>query len=300
MSVMSSMTCVRRDTTSHTSTGHGWLSSASGDFVTQLTIIKTNHAHQIAHADALVQGLLAAGVSASVSLVSQKIKTKHVACWGWRLGKRLREAGHEVLVMERGYLGDRFSYTSLGWNGLNGYAEFPKHPYDGGTRFESIGGRIAPWRTIGDYVLILGQVPRDASLRGVDLNPFYEIWARQAQEYYGKPVLFRPHPHVVKRGGRGPNLPLCDAPTLKEALDSAFLCLNYNSNSSVDAVLAGAPTVTFDRGSMAWEVCGRSTGEIIRPDREVWAHKLAFTQWTIDEIKSGIPLEKFAARIRRG
>lgn len=266
----------------------------------EVTIVKTNLTHQIVHTGALVEGLRNVGISSTTSHVSQRIKTKYVACWGWRLGKRLRDAGHEVLVMERGYVADRFSYTSLGWNGLNGYAAFPRYGYDDGERFHVIGGRLAPWKKDGDYVLIMGQVPRDASLRGVDLNPFYEKWALHAAQYHDKPVLFRPHPDVIKRGGRGPNLPLCQAPTLTEALNNTFLCLNYNSNSSVDAVLAGVPTVTFDRGSMAWEVCGHSAGEIIRPDREVWAYNLAFTQWTIDEIKSGYPLEKIAALIRRG
>lgn len=259
-----------------------------------------NLAHQIVHANALVEGMRTVGLSANVALVSQKLPTKYVACWGWRLGKRLRNAGHEVLVMERGYLGDRFSYTSLGWNGLNGYADFPKYEYDNGVRFESLGARLLPWKTEGDYILILGQVPRDASLRGVDLNPFYETWAAQAEAYYGKPVVFRPHPDVVRRGGRPPEIPLCTAETLEEALNGAFLCLNYNSNSGVDAVLAGVPTVTFDRGSMAWGVCGRSIEQALTPYREFWAHNLAFTQWTIDEIKSGLPLEKFAQQIRRG
>ena len=269
--------------------------------MTDITFVKTRPTSQVEHAEAVARGFAELGLKTHITLFGSHLPTKHVVCWGWRLGTRLRQLGHEVLVMERGYVGDRFSYSSLGWNGLNGCADFPEYPADNGERFAQLGVEIKPWKTGGDYALILGQVPRDASLKGLDMLPFYEEWARQVKDKFGLPVRFRQHPEVTKRGV---NQSVCGAErstgTLGEDLSHAALCLTYNSNSSVDSVLAGVPTFVADRGSMAWDVCSHRIGERATPAREVWVHKLAWTQWTIKEIASGFPLEKIAAEIRLG
>lgn len=268
----------------------------------EITIVRRDIVHQSSHALALASGMKAHGVGVKIATPSHRIVTKYTACWGWRLGVRLRQAGHEVLVMERGYVGDRFAYTSLGWNGLNGFANFPKREADSGERFSAHGGKLLPWKNTGEYVLILGQVPRDASLRGIDLLPKYEAWAQACAKTYKLPVLFRPHPDLAKKGIRQTLYSAQSSPhkSLAEALDGAAMCVTFNSNSSVDSVLAGVPTVALDSGSMAWDVCGHSLDEIVRPDRTVWAHKLAFKQWSMDEIKNGAALEPFVDRMTLG
>lgn len=238
--------------------------------------------HQLAHQHALAQGLAACGVAADLSLGAAGRGVTHVACWGWRQGAALRAAGHEVLVMERGYVGDRFAWTSLGWNGLNGRAQFsevpPTHPMPD----------MAPWRQGGGYVLLLGQVPGDASLQGKDLSYWYAQTAGAARKAYGLPVLFRPHPLAARRGGHRP-VPgtLLSEGTLEHALTGAAVAITWNSNSAVDAVLAGVPTVTADEGSMAWEVTGHQIGDTVTPDRTQWLQRLVDRQWTMDEIRSG-------------
>lgn len=103
----------------------------------------------------MVQGLAAHDIAARRAVDIHGIRTKYVACWGWRLGQHLRYKGHEVLVMERGYLGDRFAWTSLGWNGLNGRSTVPEAPEDGGERFNR-NFSLAPLNPVGEYVLIVG------------------------------------------------------------------------------------------------------------------------------------------------
>lgn len=254
--------------------------------------------HQVEHQKALAEGLAVHGIESRLSYHTYDAHTKYVACWGWRRGKELRERGHEVLVMERGYIGDRFKYTSLGWNGLNGHAEFPEYPDDGGERFRAHNIQIKPWKRGGEYALILGQVPKDASLKGMDMIPWYEEKAREITLAHDIPVHFRPHPDVKRKGikqrvkGTMPSIG-----TLDESLSDAAFTVCYNSNSSVDSVLNGVPCVVGDRGSMAYEVCGKSVSEVIYPEREKWAHKLARTQWTIDEIKSGEALKGIICKL---
>lgn len=235
----------------------------------------------------LVVGLEALGIQVIVTsaLVAP---TQYAACWGWRIGNTLRKRGKQVLVMERGYVGDRFLYTSLGWNGLNNYAEFPAYPDDGGARFRAHGGVIKPWRDGGRYVLILGQVKGDQSLAGRDLTQWYAEQARAARRRWGLPVYFRPHPLAGTKGfDKVPgveNMPAC---TLAEALDGALFTIAFNSNSCLDSVLAGVPCLAGDRGTVAWDLCMRDVSGIVRPEREAVAHSIAWRQWSVDEIESG-------------
>lgn len=253
--------------------------------VRELTIYAASATHQAQHAQALAAGLEVHGIKTLRTTYGAPSKTKHVACWGWRVGRHLRHAGHEVLVMERGYLGDRFAWTSLGWNGLNGRAVF--YPKDDPQRFESH-FRMAPWKDGGKYALLIGQVPGDASLAGMNLSRWYEDAATQATKVYGLPVRFRQHPMAAKRNIRQRVMgaePING--TLDNSMAGAAVCVTYNSNTAVDAVIAGVPTVACDKGTMAAPVCASKIGEIRKPDRDQWAHRLAWCQWTMDEIKSG-------------
>lgn len=193
--------------------------------------------------------------------------------------------------MERGYLGDRFAWTSIAWNGLNGRGTFPGYP-DDSTRFAE-NFEMKPWKHDGDYVLMMGQVPGDASLRGRDLMPWYVDTAMKAQNAYEMPVKFRQHPQAARRGHRqSPKYTDPSIGDLSEALNGAAICVTFNSNSGVDAVLAGVPTVVADEGSMAWDVAAHRVGDIARPDRQAWANRLAWKQWTMQEIASGAALAR--------
>lgn len=218
-----------------------------------------------------------------------------VVCWSWHIGKNLREHGHNVLVMERGYVGDRFVWTSLAWNGLNGRGRFPVVD-DGGERWRRWHSHaMKEWRDIrgsGDApILLLGQVPTDASVRldgGFRYAAWVESTAKTLREH-GRPILYRAHPEALKRGADCPPSGVdLDKGTLAEALDRCAWAVTFNSNSAVDAVLAGVPTVTHDHGAMAWNVTGHRLAE--QPpqlDREAWAQRLACCQWMPEEIESG-------------
>lgn len=199
--------------------------------------------------------------------------------WGWKQPAVVAAAPH-TLVMERGHLQPREGYVSCGWDGLGGRARYPK-AQDGGKRWRELfdDGRLAPWRFgAGDYTLILGQVPGDAALAGVDYNAWVERTTKECSAL--GPVVYRPHPLTVRGGG---------APVpLAEDLARASLAVAFNSTSAVEAVLAGVPTVTADRGAMAWPVSSHSVAESpLRPLRLPWCYDMSWTGWTFDEILSG-------------
>lgn len=249
-------------------------------------------AHQLQHQTAVAEGLRALGHE-PILVHTGASPVKHVACWGWRIGAQLRRQGHEVLVLERGYLGDRFSWTSIAWNGLNGRGTFAATPDDGGARYRAHHAPWSPWRPPSGYALIVGQVPGDASLQGRDLEPWYVQMAAKAREAGLEPV-FRQHPVARQRGYRqGPRDVRSLGGTLDEALGGAAVAITFNSNTGVDALLAGVPVVVDNEGSMAWPLASPDVRNLVRPERADWAHALAWKQWLLSEIADGTALRGY-------
>ncbi len=198
-----------------------------------------------------------------------------------------RDAENHYLVLERGYVGDlenRRRWTSIGYDGLNGRADFCNADV-GTTRWKKhFAGFMQPWRGGGDYALLMGQVRGDASLAGVDIVAWYAE-AAQALVEFGWTVMFRPHPRDPTAAPDGAYALLG---SLEGALSGAGLCITWNSTSGVDAVLSGVATIAIDRGSMAWEVAlHEMVSGMVRPDRAAWAARLAWTMWSDDEISGG-------------
>jgi hypothetical protein len=269
--------------------------------VSQLVIVANPRAeHQSRTARALVSGLARHGIGATIVPTIYHAQRKPlVCCWGWRAGKELRKRGSDVLVMERGYLGDRFQFTSLGWNGLNGYADFGSVQVDAKERFERYFPHLLmPWNSSGEYVVIAGQVPGDQSLRGMDLRPWYEKKAREAFHSFGIPVFFRPHPEAVRKGHHKPlSFPDIDG-SLEQVISGARLVVTFNSNTSVDSILAGKPCLVGDQGSMAWDMAIKQfDSSLEEPEGRLdWARELSCTQWLTEEISSGEALFGFIER----
>lgn len=215
-------------------------------------------------------------------------KRDFVLTWGWRRALYAMKAGETgpFLIMERGYLGDRINtWTSAGWDGLNGRARFPK--VDDASRF----GRyfqLAPWKAGGDYALLVGQVKGDTALIGVDIEGWYRETARKLIES-GWKVRFRQHPREIALG-----YPLTVVPgterstgTLEEDLAGAAMAVTYSSNTGTDAVMAGVPVHAEDEGSMVWPVASHDLS-VTRPDRRAHMAGLAWCQWQYEELASGL------------
>lgn len=244
-------------------------------------VIHVNHlGHQQSYGEAIKRGLEKHGIETEIVPAGRPAMGDITVIWGWRRAKTL--APGKLLVMERGYVGDRFEWTSLGWDGLNGRARFPM--VDDPARWEKhFAHLMRPTRTIDGYALILGQVEGDAAVQDVNLPQFYRFAADRARKSGMEPV-FRPHPDSARRRGvrtmEGARLL---EGTLSEALEGASIAVAFNSNSLTDAVLAGVPVAPGDEGAMAWPS--------LACDRETWARRLAWCQWTMEEIADGTALD---------
>lgn len=232
----------------------------------------------------LVAGLRRHGITGRLVVEVRDAATPVVACWGWRLGSVLRRRGHNVLVAERGYVGDRFRWTSLGWNGLNGRAVFPAMA-DGGARFRRHhAAALKPWKQAAEGpAVIMGQVPTDTAVAHIDFMAWVDATAA-ALLAAGLEVRYRPHPLATTAP---PRLPRAEG-DLATVLADAGRVITFNSNSGVDAVLAGCPTIACDAGSMALPVAARGLdAPLATPDRSDWAGRLAWCQWSAAELEGG-------------
>lgn len=205
--------------------------------------------------------------------------------WGVRNRQAIVRA-KRTLVVERGYVGDRFHYTSMGFDGLNGYAQFYNDNFDSKRWDNVFSEHMRPWRrNRNGHVLLLGQVPSDMSLAHINYRQWMVSVVSQLTRT-GHSVKFRPHPKA--RWLLCPGVPVAGESTLKEAALSASYVVAFNSNSLVDCVLYGVPAVACDMGSMAYPVTGHDPlVNPPKPDRTKWAHKLAYTQWSPEEIARG-------------
>lgn len=259
--------------------------------------------HQKEWGEAFVKGLQAHGepsVTVTDRLSPRNMDADLAVFWGHKKTAVIDcqiERGKDYLVMERGYFNNRYTFLSLGFNGLNGRAEFHNQdmPSD---RWDKHGTHLAkPWRQRdGNHILLIGQVEGDASHRHlVDIKTWYEKTKLKLEMLQNKPVVFRPHPLSLPPSRR------IKGSTILEALEHAHCVVLFNSNSAVDSVIAGVPVVAFDEGCMAWEVCGQKLEDVLnppKPDRQQWFNNLAYCQWTLDEVESGEAWEHLKKRYK--
>lgn len=250
-------------------------------------------------AESFAEGLRRHGWSASIKerpepcdlLVQWGVRDRH----GMNLQQQI---GGKVCIIERGYIGDRFSWTSVSFGGgLNGHGEFCG-PFDDDSRWKThFADKIKPWRFNKEGpAVVMGQVPTDMSLKGLDSYRLWTVAVRKLKAA-GWDVKWRGHP--LANGFTIDNLPLETGP-LEDCLNEAGFVVTINSNSGVDAVLAGVPTVTMDDRSMAWDVTSHDTEEMVMPDRTEWAHALAWKQWLLPEMASGYCWDMVAGDFKNG
>lgn len=248
---------------------------------------KTRNADTPPQLIAIAEGLKRCGVTVSDFMGVPDSDADFCVVWGMRRALRCQASGFKgpILIAERGWI-DRFNYTSLGWDGINGRARFGAvHDED---RFNRLfGHNLKPWRKQGGYALIMGQVLGDASLFEVDIIEWYKKTA-VALWKAGWDIKFRPHPVSEQRGHARPRVPFSQTfeGTMEEALDGAGLVVAYNSNSLVDAILAGIPVCAGDRGSMVYDLASKDFS-IIYPERERRLNEIANYQWSLAEMSDG-------------
>lgn len=257
--------------------------------------------HQVYWLTRLARGLKAHGVA--VDIADTPNGADFFACWGWRRAKAF-VADLPVLVVERAYLGERLTnWISLGWNGLNGRADFATAgiPDDRAQHWLS---HLKPCREPSDNpVLIMGQVGGDASWASTEPMKWYSGIVNKLNDA-GVDFRFRPHPISTDRNEALPKafIRCATSGSLGDNLARAGGVITHSSNSGVDAVLAGAPTVATDEGSMVFDLVPHDLPfeRIDESKRLRWLAKIAYCQWTNAEVENGTAWDHIRKGLKHG
>jgi len=196
-----------------------------------------------------------------------------------------RKLGKDVVILETGYInrGDGpDNHYAVGLNGLNGRADFKNKA----SPPDRVTATLKDWRE-GHHIVLCGQVPWDASVDFTDHKAWLELAVRNIHLRTDRPVIFRPHPKCKLQPMQGT---IYSTRPLEVDLKDAHACVTFNSNSGVEAALAGVPVFAFDEGSMVWDIANKSFDLIEtpqRPDRSQWLADLSYCQWTCAELREG-------------
>ena len=215
-----------------------------------------------------------------------------------------------VVVLEVGGI-KRNETFKVGINGVNREADFANQTFDG-ERWKKLNIELKPWRSTGDTIIICGQHHRSHQWRN---NPTMNLWFEQQineiRKHTDRPIVIRPHPRnptgfdISKWKNVTKVLPQRDYNTVddtdfKETLKQAWAVVNYSSNPAMMSVFNGIPVFVSEQ-SLCYDVGNTSLSNInnpAMPDRSNWANKLAYTEWTTDEIKQGLPWERIKKRLK--
>jgi hypothetical protein len=214
-----------------------------------------------------------------------------------------------VVVLEVGGIKRNVTWK-MGINGINRDADFANNLYDN-QRWPLFDIKLTPWKQTGDTIVICGQHEASHQWQGEQpMSSWIESQIQQIRTHTDKPIIIRPHPRhnvsVNEQKFKNVNIkkPTFDNTTyddtdFKESLKSTWAVINHSSNPALESVFAGIP-VFVSASSLCYDVGGHDISNILKPampERIEWANKLAYTEWTVDEIRQGTPWIRIRERL---
>ena len=231
--------------------------------------------------------------------------------WNGRMApnKKVWEDFHnlnkKIIVLEVGGL-VRGETWKVAINGINRDANFGSSGNDS-ARANELGLTLKPWSLGGDRIIICGQ--HDKSNQWKDM-PTMSTWLlntiKEIRERTDMPIVWRPHPrcpvpgieHEYKNVKREQPIQVRDTyDDFDFDCTGAYAVVNWSSNPATHAVMQGVP-VFVGPSSLAWPVGNKDFSTIgmpKRPDRTQWLNDIAHTEWTLDEIAQGKPLNRLTS-----
>jgi len=212
-----------------------------------------------------------------------------------------RAIDRPVIVIEVGCL-----QRGILWKvGVNGTLPRPCLAAAGGPgRASLLGMKMRPWRKDrGEAVMLCLQRTQSQQWQTM---PSVEEWIKeildQVRVHTDRPIIVRPHPRQRLRDIPSHwhvQLPLHQSGTYDDfdfdrSLDAAWAVINFNSHPGIQSVIQGVPAFV-DATSLAAPVANLDLSKIndpAMPDRESWFEDLAWTEFSVEEIRRGVPLDR--------
>ena len=209
-----------------------------------------------------------------------------------------RDTGRNVIVLEVGMLRRGVTWK-MGLNGVNRRARFGESRIP--DRAQQLGLKLKPWSQ-GQNIVIAAQRSDSEQWSGL-MSPkqWVEETVDKIKRYTNRPIVVRPHPRQTLAPIPGvtirtpqPVANTYDSFDFDSELSNAWAVVNENSGPGSQAIIAGVPAfVGID--SLAAPIANLDLAEIEKPwmpDRTAWLETIAHTEWTVEEIASGVPIKR--------
>jgi hypothetical protein len=254
---------------------------------------------------ALRQGLAASGIKCSSMDMNADVAVIWSLVWAGRMKhnhavwQHFRQSGRPVVVAEVGMIRRgqtwKLGINGTGLNANHGALSVPN-------RSAQLGLSTKPWTNTGTNIVIACQRTDSEQWAG---QPIIDTWLNQTvtqvRQHSSRPIIVRPHPRQT--------IPLLSNCTVQKprplagtydsfdfdaGLDDAWCVINWNSGPGSQAIINGVPAFVGS-DSLAAPVANLDWSQIenpARPDRAGWLEQLAHTEWTINEMATGYPLQR--------
>ena len=257
--------------------------------------------------DAFEKGAISCGFK--IVDTNEDISVIWSVLWQGRMAKnqwvynRAKELGRPVIIIEVGTL-IRGQTWKISVNNINANGIFNFENLDI-NRVDRLNVKLQPIKVNPKpEILIALQHQQSLQWQG---QPEIEQWTNATianlKLHTDRSIIVRPHPrNPIKRPITGAQIeiPKKVIGTYDNFdINYNFHCvINHNSGPAVQSVIAGTPVIC-DQSSLAAEMSGKISDieNIKLPDRDQWFLKLCHTEWTIDEIASGAPLDRLKEKI---
>jgi hypothetical protein len=196
---------------------------------------------------------------------------------------KFERVGGRVLIAENGYIGKDHvgrQLYAIAEGQHNGAGKW--HWRADTRRFHDLAIPVRPWRDGGNHLLVTAQ--RGIGSRSMaSPHRWAEDCARRLAQRTKRPVRIRNHPECRENPARTP---------LEEDLQGAHAVVTWASGAAVRAIIAGIP-VFYEAPHWILEGAARKgINDIENPwtgDRTPHLERMAWAQWTVEEIASGVP-----------
>jgi hypothetical protein len=212
-----------------------------------------------------------------------------------------------TVVLEVGGI-KRGTTWKVGLNGINRDGDY-RPSGNNNDRARSLGLTLKPWRTDGKYILICGQHNKSLQWQGM---PSMSQWMlhtiNQLQIHYDYPIIIRPHPrcpveHIEKEFKdvyrQNPKHVNGTYDDFDMNFQNIKFTVSWNSNPGIHSIINGVPA-HVGPNSLAFDVACPHLLMIDNPhtpDRQQWLNDYAWTEFTVDEIASGLPLKQLTHKL---
>jgi hypothetical protein len=208
-----------------------------------------------------------------------------------------RNSGRPVIVVEVGMI--RRGHTwKLGINGT-GNDSYPGSNMDS-DRAKRLGIKLQPWQQGNNIVIAVQRADSEQWAGQPPVTQWVQTTVDTIRKHTSRPIVIRSHPRVqlsipgvgVERPKKIPGS--YDDYDFEQTLKNAWAVVNWNSGPGPQSVIAGVPAFVGPN-SLAAPVANLDLSMIETPhmpDRTQWINQLAHTEWTTQELATGLPIKR--------